>query len=163
MTVPALTLDALAETERLIYAHEFPVEKVAATILDLIAAVRTERTRAERLEREVTDANRRGNHYEKQFRIGSQRDPLADHVFCICDTSIECRLHPKPTDPTKEAAPMARPICPECRDGKHRNCAGTALDETTDEIVDCGCAECVEAEKVRAEVIAERNAEWWSE
>lgn len=38
-----LTPDALAETERLIYAHEFPVEKVASTILDLIAAVRAER------------------------------------------------------------------------------------------------------------------------
>lgn len=94
-----LTPETLAETERLIYAHEFPVEKVAATILDLIAAVRTERLRIERLEREVTAANRRGNHYEKAFRIGSQRDPEADNVFCICDTQIACRLHaPKPDD-----------------------------------------------------------------
>lgn len=38
-----LTPEALAETERLIYAHEFPAEKVAATILDLIAAVRAEK------------------------------------------------------------------------------------------------------------------------
>jgi hypothetical protein len=30
-------------------------------------------------------------------------------------------------------------ICPECRVGKHGNCDGRALDETTDEIVDCDC------------------------
>ncbi len=31
------------------------------------------------------------------------------------------------------------PICPECAAGKHPNCAGTALDETVDEIVPCAC------------------------
>ena len=56
---------------------------------------------------------------------------------------------------------MPRPICPECRDAKHGNCAGQALDETTDEIVDCTCTECIERERVRAEVIADRNNEWW--
>lgn len=35
--------------------------------------------------------------------------------------------------------PEPRPICPECRDGKHRNCTGEALHEPTDEIVECGC------------------------
>ena len=34
---------------------------------------------------------------------------------------------------------MTEPICPECRVGKHGNCDGRALDETTDEIVDCDC------------------------
>jgi hypothetical protein len=34
---------------------------------------------------------------------------------------------------------MTEPICPECRVGKHGNCDGRALDETSDEIVDCGC------------------------
>jgi hypothetical protein len=31
------------------------------------------------------------------------------------------------------------PVCPECRAGKHRNCDGIALDERTDELVDCTC------------------------
>lgn len=35
---------------------------------------------------------------------------------------------------------MSKPICPECRDGKHQNCDGTALDLETDLIVPCGCA-----------------------
>jgi hypothetical protein len=30
-------------------------------------------------------------------------------------------------------------ICPECRDGKHPNCAGIALDQVTDDIVPCEC------------------------
>lgn len=30
--------------------------------------------------------------------------------------------------------------CPECRNGKHANCTGWALDEDTDEVVDCDCA-----------------------
>lgn len=30
------------------------------------------------------------------------------------------------------------PICPECRDGKCRNCTGWALNED-DEVVDCEC------------------------
>lgn len=34
--------------------------------------------------------------------------------------------------------PEPRPICPECRDGKHGNC-GPALHEATDTIVECGC------------------------
>ncbi len=33
------------------------------------------------------------------------------------------------------------PICPECSQGKHPNCAGTALDETVDEIVPCACTD----------------------
>ncbi|AWY05303.1 hypothetical protein SEA_MEMENTOMORI_49 [Microbacterium phage MementoMori] len=35
--------------------------------------------------------------------------------------------------------PEPRPICPECRDGKHGNCTGEALHEATDVIVECGC------------------------
>lgn len=31
--------------------------------------------------------------------------------------------------------------CPECAQGKHRTCAGWAIDEDTDEFVDCECAE----------------------
>jgi hypothetical protein len=31
--------------------------------------------------------------------------------------------------------------CPECRSGKHVNCTGWALDEDSDELVECGCAE----------------------
>lgn len=34
---------------------------------------------------------------------------------------------------------MPDPIGPECRAEKHRNCDGDALDETTDEIVQCAC------------------------
>ncbi|QDH93104.1 hypothetical protein QDA02_gp61 [Microbacterium phage Margaery] len=36
--------------------------------------------------------------------------------------------------------PEKRPICPECRDGKHGNCTGEALHEPTDVIVECGCS-----------------------
>lgn len=31
--------------------------------------------------------------------------------------------------------------CPECQNGKHQNCAGWAIDEETDAVVDCTCAE----------------------
>lgn len=31
--------------------------------------------------------------------------------------------------------------CPECRQGKHVNCTGWALDEDTDDVVECECAE----------------------
>lgn len=30
-------------------------------------------------------------------------------------------------------------ICPECRDGKHGNCTGWALDEQADEFGACAC------------------------
>jgi len=30
--------------------------------------------------------------------------------------------------------------CPECRQGKHGNCAGWALDPDTDDFVTCACA-----------------------
>jgi hypothetical protein len=30
-------------------------------------------------------------------------------------------------------------VCPECRDGKHGNCIGYALDQATDTVVACGC------------------------
>lgn len=36
--------------------------------------------------------------------------------------------------------PEPRPICPECRDGKHGNCTDEALHEATDVIVGCGCS-----------------------
>lgn len=35
----------------------------------------------------------------------------------------------------------AKPLCPECRDGKHLNCTGWALDPETDEQTYCGCPE----------------------
>lgn len=31
------------------------------------------------------------------------------------------------------------PICPECRDGKHRNCDGDAWDVQADELANCEC------------------------
>jgi hypothetical protein len=31
--------------------------------------------------------------------------------------------------------------CPECRQGKHGNCAGFSFDPDTDEQIDCPCAE----------------------
>lgn len=34
---------------------------------------------------------------------------------------------------------MTAPRCPECAQGKHVNCTGTALDERTDELVVCRC------------------------
>jgi hypothetical protein len=30
-------------------------------------------------------------------------------------------------------------VCPECANGKHPNCTGWAIDEKTDELVDCRC------------------------
>lgn len=35
---------------------------------------------------------------------------------------------------------MDAPICPECRDGKHRNCDGTAWDDLRDQAASCTCA-----------------------
>lgn len=34
-------------------------------------------------------------------------------------------------------------VCPECEQGKHRNCNGTAWDFDADELVPCGCTESV--------------------
>lgn len=31
------------------------------------------------------------------------------------------------------------PICPECAQGKHRNCDGTAWDDQADERTTCAC------------------------
>lgn len=39
---------------------------------------------------------------------------------------------------------MTDPTCPECRNGKHVNCTGDALDEDTDTIVACTCTDCWE-------------------
>lgn len=33
-------------------------------------------------------------------------------------------------------------LCPECRAGKHRACIDDALNEDTDEIVECECRTC---------------------
>lgn len=35
---------------------------------------------------------------------------------------------------------MTDTACPECRDGKHRNCDGTAWDDATDALTACACA-----------------------
>jgi hypothetical protein len=43
------------------------------------------------------------------------------------------------TSPGRWGRVVADPVCPECRAGKHRNCDGDALDEATDEIVQCAC------------------------
>lgn len=34
---------------------------------------------------------------------------------------------------------MTGPVCPECRDGKHANCDGTAWDDHTDQPTHCAC------------------------
>lgn len=36
----------------------------------------------------------------------------------------------------------ASPIGPDCRDGKCKACAGQALDEVTDQVVQCRCPRC---------------------
>lgn len=39
-----------------------------------------------------------------------------------------------------EGKPLAEAtICPECRDGKHQNCIGYALQASTDTVVGCEC------------------------
>ena len=35
----------------------------------------------------------------------------------------------------------AKPVCPECRDGKHRNCAGEAWDGVLDKVTVCECTQ----------------------
>lgn len=47
----------------------------------------------------------------------------------VLDGQEELDLDPAP----------AGPICPECRDGKHTNCVGYALNPKTDLVVDCCC------------------------
>lgn len=44
--------------------------------------------------------------------------------------------------PIAGTKPKTRPVCPECVQGKHVNCDGTALDPVTDEVVACGCGAC---------------------
>lgn len=34
---------------------------------------------------------------------------------------------------------MADQVCPECAQGKHRNCTGWAIYEATDTLADCTC------------------------
>lgn len=34
---------------------------------------------------------------------------------------------------------MPKNVCPECRAGKCVNCTGWAINENTDEVVDCRC------------------------
>lgn len=58
---------------------------------------------------------------------------------------------------------MANAICPECRNGKHVNCDGQAWDDVADELTVCRCPDCIEAAKVRSEVIRDRHDEWWAE
>lgn len=43
------------------------------------------------------------------------------------------------TQVTPNQTQVHAPICRECREGKHRNCDGIALDETTDDFVECRC------------------------
>jgi hypothetical protein len=33
-------------------------------------------------------------------------------------------------------------ICPECRDGKHRNCSGVAWCDLMDAETECACLDC---------------------
>lgn len=39
----------------------------------------------------------------------------------------------------EEVLMAAASVCPECRDGKHGNCVGYALNPATDVVVDCEC------------------------
>lgn len=56
--------------------------------------------------------------------------------------------------------PPLRPVCPECAQGKHQNCTGWALNEATDEIVDCHCESCKTDAAERAAIVEQRRAEW---
>jgi hypothetical protein len=47
---------------------------------------------------------------------------------------------------------MLEIICPECRDGKHNNCIGQALDPMTDDIVSCTCTYCELGEVAMSEI-----------
>lgn len=54
-----------------------------------------------------------------------------------------------------------RPVCPECAQGKHQNCAHMALDERSDDITDCHCEACKTDAAERA-AITEQNREEWN-
>lgn len=43
--------------------------------------------------------------------------------------------------PTVNVGPDPKPVCPECKAGKHRNCDTTAWDFETDEPTACRCDE----------------------
>lgn len=45
-------------------------------------------------------------------------------------------------------------VCPECDQGKHRNCNGTAWDFDADELVACGCPD--EAHLAERQIIRRR-------
>lgn len=56
---------------------------------------------------------------------------------------------------------MGQPMCPECTQGKCRNCDGEALDEATDQIGPCRCQDCAELAADDAARAQERHESWW--
>lgn len=61
------------------------------------------------------------------------------HLAGTCDLCGVPVLPPLgcPAHGFSSVTPTPGPLCPECRDGKTGNCAGTALDPVTDEFVPC--------------------------
>lgn len=87
----------------------------------------------QRLERMAIDAGRelraihqpRHNHFTRDIK---PRD--SDCLACVAYwISQDILAQPK------------GPVCPECRDGKHGNCIGYALNAETDVVEDCACAQ----------------------
>lgn len=51
-------------------------------------------------------------------------------------------MHPTPwtVKPTEyDPDQTTIPVCPECVNGKHKNCDGNAWDDVEDELTDCRC------------------------
>ena len=61
--------------------------------------------------------------------------------YKVCDACEGAGLMPGTPCPHTGTSWCENADCPECRQGKHGNCTGWALDPDTDEIRECGCAQ----------------------
>lgn len=67
-------------------------------------------------------------------RLASERDDLI--AAGVASETLIVPLHPGGED----FIHLRGSICPECRNGKHQNCDGTAWDDVADEATACDCA-----------------------
>lgn len=89
-------------------------------------------------------------HVDRETGQASRAAGPVDSTGCCKGSATWGEIYGKP-----------RPVCPECRDGKHQNCARMALDEQTDEITSCWCELCqtlADDDRARAEQRREESA-----
>ena len=64
---------------------------------------------------------------------------LHEQAGC-CNTSRICSAHPElDPDCPRCAIVLTHRLCPECEQGKHGNCDGTAWDDEADQECACEC------------------------